>query len=96
MTVFSLWGKVSNARISMSLAMLERMAILAAFPSIPTFKLPREPPSTMSNRLIQLNGLHCPKGPFWQQVGQRQLDILAPPRIGQMPLHECAQAQSFV
>jgi hypothetical protein len=44
-------GKVSNARISMSLAMLERRAILAAFPSIPTFKLPRDPPSTISNRL---------------------------------------------
>ena len=31
-----------------------------------------------------------------KQVGQRQLGVLAPARIGQVPLHERAQAQTFV
>jgi hypothetical protein len=31
-----------------------------------------------------------------QQVGQRQLDILAPPGIAQVPVHEFAQAETFV
>ncbi|MGD1026853.1 MAG: hypothetical protein ABR989_03795 [Candidatus Binatus soli] len=31
-----------------------------------------------------------------QQIGQRQLGVLAPARIGQVPLHERAQAQTFV
>jgi hypothetical protein len=31
-----------------------------------------------------------------QQVGQRQLDILAPAGIAQMSVHEFAQAETFV
>jgi hypothetical protein len=31
-----------------------------------------------------------------QQVGQRQLDILAPPGIAPVPVHEFAQAETFV
>ncbi len=30
------------------------------------------------------------------QVGHRQLDVLAPPRIGQVPFHKCAQAQMLI
>src|SRR6266851_4858550 len=31
-----------------------------------------------------------------QQVGQGQLEILAPEGIGQVPFHECAQAQTLI
>jgi hypothetical protein len=61
----------------------------------------REPMSrkvgSRESRAASLTSSYPAKRPVYrlpQQIGQRQLHVLAPARIGQVPFHECAQAQS--